>query len=317
MKVSRELTLYTTTTYPLFSTSRCSPETCPATRGTKGLKRAAAWFTESGTILRVTLDFGYFLRTPKYVYFLATSRRKNAPDFDTKTAGRCCIWCTRVCRQKLPNRKKSVYIYGDEARPNFTYPIEHGPSSRSEFGKAPSPRKLLEKQPCGRYFESGLLGRPPGANKPPSIGGPVAVRRRLLRVWGFGPSGDSPRSRQKSILRARGKADSSQNFVGGAKSPGRPAKKHKNLAHRACKHKRLQNPGNNCENRERNRAAGKKAVEKALPGEGGLCVFHSKNRRVRGRDHPAAGVPANACQTPGKPRRRHVPNRIPRTSPEW
>ena len=57
---------------------------------------------------------------------------------------------------------------------------------------------------------------------------------------------------------------------------GGPRKKHKNLAHRACKHKRLQNPGNNCENRERNRAAGKKAVKKLFPEKEVYAFFIAK-----------------------------------------
>ena len=91
---------------------------------------------------------------------------------------------------------------------------------------------------------------------------------------------------------------------------GGPRKKHKNLEHSACKLQRLQNHGNDCENRERPRAAGKKAVEKALPGEGGVRVFCSENRCVGGRDHPSAEAPTNTGQTSGKPRRQHVRNRL-------
>ena len=75
-----------------------------------------------------------------------------------------------------------IYIYSDGARANYSYPIEHGPSGESEFGKASCPRKLLGKQPRSRYLQSRLLGRPPRPNKPPAIGGPAAVCRRLVRV---------------------------------------------------------------------------------------------------------------------------------------
>ena len=68
--------------------------------------------------------------------------------------------------------------------------------------------------------------------------------------------------------------------------------------------------GNDCEKRERHWAAGKKAVETALPREGGLRVFCSKGRRVGGRYRPSAGAPTNAGQTSGKPRRQHVRNRL-------
>ena len=75
---------------------------------------------------------------------------------------------------------------------------------------------------------------------------------------------------------------------------------------------------NDCENRERHRTAGKKAVEKALSGEGGVRVFCSENRRVGGRDRPSCRsayqrwpdfwkVMETAC----------TKSTIPRTSSEW
>ena len=114
----------------------------------------------------------------------------------------------------------------------------------------------------------------------------------------------------QSILRDSVEADSGQNFDDGARSPRWPSKKHKNLEHSACKWQRLQNRGNDCENRERHRAAGKKAVEKALPGEGGVRMFCSENRCVGGRDRPSAVTPTNAGQTSAKSRRQHVQNRL-------
>ena len=40
------------------------------------------------------------------------------------------------CRQK---KIQNLYIYGDGARATYSYPIEHGPSGGSEFGKTSSP----------------------------------------------------------------------------------------------------------------------------------------------------------------------------------
>ena len=111
----------------------------------------------------------------------------------------------------------------------------------------------------------------------------------------FGPNGGRSHSRQ-SILRAGGEADNSQNLYDDARLPRQPSKKHQNLEHSACNLQRLQNHGNDCENRERHWAAGKKAVEKALPREGGIRVFCSKGRRVGGRYLPSAGAPTNAGQ---------------------
>ena len=199
--------------------------------------------------------------------------------------------------------------YGDETQVTYSYPSKHGPSGGSEFGKASSPRKLLGKQPRSRYIQSRLLGRPPRPNKPSATGWSAAVCRRHLRVRVFGSNRDRLHL-QQSILRDSVEADSGQNFDDGTISPRWPSKKHKNLEHSACKWQRLQNCGNDCENRERHRAAGKKAVEKALPGEGGVRMFCSENRRVGGRDRPSAGAPTNAGQTSGKSRRQHVQNRL-------
>ena len=102
----------------------------------------------------------------------------------------------------------------------------------------------------------------------------------------FGPNGGRSHSLH-SILRASVEADSSQNLDGGARSPRRASKKHKNLEHSACNLQRLQNSGNDCENRERHRAAGKKEVERALPGEEGVRKFCSKDRCVGGKDRPS------------------------------
>ena len=111
-----------------------------------------------------------------------------------------------------------MYIYiCDGARTIYSYPVEHGPSDRSMFGKT-SPRKLLGKQPPPRYIQSRLLGGPPRSNKPPAIGWSAAVCRRHLRMRVFGPNRDRSHSRQ-SVLQASVEADSSQNLYGSARSP--------------------------------------------------------------------------------------------------
>ena len=81
-------------------------------------------------------------------------------------------------------------------------------------------------------------------------------------------------------------------------------RKNTNISHTVLSStKRLKNPRDNHKNRERNRAAIKKAVETAVPGKGGVRSFCCEDRCVGGRDRKAARASANTGQTLGKPRR--------------
>ena len=150
---------------------------------------------------------------------------------------------------------------------------------------------------------------PPRSNKSPAIEWSTPICRRHLHMRLFGPNGGRPRA-WHTILRASVETNSTKNLCSSARSSGRPSKKHQGLEHSACNLQRFENSGNDCENRKRHWAAGKKAVGTALPREGGLRVFCSKGRRVGGRYRPPAGAPTNAGQTSGKPRRQHVRNRL-------